>query len=274
MSWTDANTVKIHLLGFLVNGLEVVDHEITLEGSAEIQLPHRNLLSGSVRVAGLLAENPSGPEQLTLNGTSWQGLGVQNVLRNSVVLTDDLALSTRFIENVDFAVDAVGGKVKRLSGSSIGDGESVYVWFIPLTLYSNGSDYDVDLSAGTLERLVGGDIPDPATMLVSYEVNEAAVTDTLISEAIVEAEDKIAALLKLEYDTESSDQGLKTGATELTLAIISDSLALHSLGGGTDSHADDRARRLMELARRFELRAQATLSRFISQPLPSELQLK
>lgn len=273
MSWTDANTVKTHLLGFAVDALKVRGVEATLEEFNPVQLTHRNLLSGSVRVAALEMSEPQGPVAISLTGTTWYPLGTTDLLPGSLTLADNSRLETLYIENVDYAVRHESGEVKRLPGSSIPEGVQIQAWFLPLNVYDWGNDYSVDHAAGTVMRVIGTSLPDPARVIVDYTTNAAASTDSLIARVITEAEDKITARLREEYSPASTDEGLKTGATELTLAMICDDLALHALETGTDASADDRARRLMDLAHRYEARAAATLARFLTQPLPSEATL-
>jgi len=271
MSWTDSDTVKAHLLGFSVDSLEVDNVEAALIGEEATQLPHLNLMEGSIRVAAVLENAPQGPIAITLTDEEWSELGTSDLLTGSLALTPDLTLIDPYIENKDFAVDYLTGEVKRLPDSAIPSGEEIYAWFIPLTVYEEDVDYTVDLVSGWLSRVDEGAIPNPARVLVKYTTNDAVTADSLISQAIMEAEDKIAARLREGYSLESTDQGLQTGATELVLSQICDDLALHLLGISKDSSADDRAHRFMELARRYEERAAATLARFLTQPLPASL---
>ncbi len=274
MSWTDADTIKIHLQSFTVDSLTVKVLSLTLEGVTQQQLPHNTLLSGSVRVASQLAADPTGPVEITLTGTSWYPLGYQNILPGSVVVGNDDFPSTRYVEGADYAVKDVDGEIKRLSGSSIASGATIYVWLLPLTVYVEDQDYEVDHSAGRISRKVGSSIPDPARVLLDYQTSAAGASVALISRAITEAEEKITARLRDEYSTSSTDEGLKIGATELTLSIICDDLALRSLSGVGDPSSDDRARRFMELAVRYGQRATTTLGRFLTQPIPSSAILK
>ena len=62
--------------------------------------------------------------------------------------------------------------------------------------------------------------PDGAAVLVDYTVTAGCVEDDLVDQAITEAEDIILRSLAEEYNASSTNQGLKTGATELALSII------------------------------------------------------
>lgn len=250
--------------------LEIKDVEIVLNGLNATQLPHANLLPGSLRLAALLVDQPLGAVSITLNGETWSDLGTMNLLPGSVAIPTDRELASFYVENADYAVDHDSGQLKRVAGSSIADGETVQAWFLPLTIFTEDTDYEVDTVRGLVKRITGTTLPDPARVLVNYTINGVTLADSLIEQAIIEAEDKIASRLRDEYSTESTDTGLITGATELVLSQVCDDLALQLLAVSGDNTADNRSRRYQELAQRYENRALATLARFLSQPIRSE----
>ena len=92
--------------------------------------------------------------------------------------------------------------------------------------------------------------------------------DQLIGEAITEAESKILSRLKSGFTAESSDQGLITGATELTLSIICRGLATRALSDGLPA-AEGRARAWRLVAEEYERNAYATLRPFLNSPMPT-----
>ncbi|MDP8208710.1 MAG: hypothetical protein P9L92_18750 [Candidatus Electryonea clarkiae] len=273
MNWTDVATVKKHLLGFVVDGLIVRDVKVVLEAD-EIQLPHQSIESGSLRVAAMLEDEPSGPVQLVLNGITWYSVGDPDLLNASITVSTDNMPTDRYIEGLDFGVNHEDGEIKRFDGGNITSGQTVYVWYLPLTVYTEDTDYTIDYAEGILERTTPSSIPDPARLRLDYRTYPYSINDSFITLAITEAEDKILARLREGYDEDSDDQGLKTGATELTLSIICDDLAMKTLNVKFDSGSDDRARRFMDLSGRFEQRAASTLARFLTQPLMSELRIK
>jgi len=269
MAWTDADTIKLHLQAFSVDSLEVRFLPYVLSGTDAIQLPHGTLSSGSVRVYALLVTDPAGPVPLTLTGESWFATGYDAAMPASIVLASSDPPLTRFLEGEDFAVLDESAQVKRIAGGAIGSGDTVQAWLIPLELFTEDVDYEVDYAAGTVTRIVTGGLPDPARVMISYSTNAAGATDALIGQAISEAESKILDRLRDGYSESSTDDGLVIGATELTLSQLCDDLAIRSLNSIGDPSADDRARRFMELAVRFRERATTTLSKFLKQPLPS-----
>jgi hypothetical protein len=269
MSWTDANTIKLHLQALSVDSLTVQFHPCVLSGTDAFQLSHGSLASGNVHLYGLRENEPTGPLPLTLTGESWYATGVDACAPGSVVIAPADPPLSPYTEDVDFAVLDESAQVKRIAAGSIGSGDTVQVWLLPLEVFVEGVDYEVDYTAGTVTRIVTGSLPDPARLLVSYSTNAAGASDALIGQSINEAESKILDRLRDGYSVTSTDDGLVIGATELTLSQICDDLALRSLSAVGDSSADDRARRFMELSIRFRERATTTLSRFLKQPLPS-----
>jgi hypothetical protein len=269
MGWTDATTVKLHLQAFSVDALAVPFHPVVFEGTEAVQLPHNTLAEGSVRVHAMLADNPVGPLELTLSGSSYSPLGYDACMPSSVVVAADDPPMIRYVEGLDYAVDDGSAKIKRLEGGAIPSGATVQVWLLPLTPFTEDIDFDVEHAEGLISRTAVSDLPDPARVLVSYSTSASGASGALIGQAIKEAESKITDRLRDGFDASSSDDGLVIGATELTIAILCDDLALRSLTGVGDNSADDRAKRFMELAVRYHERATSTLSRYLKAPLPA-----
>ncbi len=268
MGWTDADTVKTHLLGLSAEGINIQMHELELTSLDNQQLPHNNLKVDSIKVAAMVEELPIGPVSITITDSAWTTTGSANLMRGRTLVATDQYGENRLVEGSDYAVNEEDGTIVLLPQKGGAGSLAVYVWILPLTVYEEGIDYEVEYARGMIQRVTGSDIEDPQRVFVWYSTAGASADDTVISLAIIEAEDKIAARLRDGYTTSSTDQGLITGATELSLSIICDDLALQVIAQATDSGADDRGRRMMDLSRRFEDRASGTLSRFLTQPLP------
>lgn len=269
MSWTDADTIKRHLQAFAIDALTVRFHPVRLEGIDPVQLPHATLASGSVALFAMQEAAPTGPEAITLTDTAWANLGTAAILPESLVLAKEALLEVRYSEGGDYAVDELNGRVKRIDGGAISSGSQLQAWYLPLTRYVENVDYSVELATGRIKRIPTGSLPDPAALLVCYSTSAAGASDELIGQAIDDAEAKIVDRLKDGYDASSTDTGLTIGASELTLALLCDDLALRALSAVGDGSADNRARRFLELSRRYEERAISTLSRFLRLPLPA-----
>lgn len=269
MSWVSAETIKLHLQALTIDALTIRFTPLRFHMGEEVQLPHAPLTEGSFAVYAMLEKKPAGPISISFSGTGWISLGVGAIAPGEVVLGDNHLLEHRYCEGVDFLVDEAQGQVKRLADGSIPLGASIKAWCMPLTTFVENVDYKVDYAAGLLIGLPEGSISEEAWLLISYSTSAIGATDSLIGKVIQEAEAKIEDRLKDGYDSTSSEEGLTIGATELTLSLLCDDLALRSLTGVGDASADDRARRFLELSHRFEERAISTLSKFIRLPLPS-----
>jgi len=89
-------------------------------------------------------------EEKVLWGTNWATLKGRNIATSPApVVTDTGATPTTYSEGTDYEIDYTEGKIRRLSGSSIDDGERVYV------------DYTYTKAANR-EYSIGGDMSSPS----------------------------------------------------------------------------------------------------------------
>ncbi len=263
MSWTNRTTVKTHLQDSEIGVLHHEDEPIILNGTTPAPLSHRLLTEDSETVKWCILNAPVADGPVTLSGVEWSDLAHSNIVPDSVVVTLDETLGLMYVQEKDFIVDAEQGRIRRTSSSSIPSETQVYVYYLYCALFQKTTDYAMDYDAGTIARVTDGAIPDGATVLVDYDVAAATVSDALVDEAIIEAEDKILAHLSSDYGPSSTDQGLKTGATELTLAIITEAKAMEALANITLSNPDDRAAEWLNLAQKLEAQAWRTLAPFL-----------
>jgi hypothetical protein len=263
MSWTTLETVRKHLQETNTPASSVENEEHVLVGTTQTQLNHTSITSGSEEVKTIDLGSPHAAGTVVLPGTNWRSLPHENLVPNSVVVTADLALNTIYIEGTDYVLSYELGKVKRVTGSAIPDGGTVYVWYFYYTVHSRGTDYQFDYAAGKVSRIDGGAIADTSTVWLDYITSAGTVADDLITEAITEAEDKILARLQEGYSGSSTDQGLKTGATELALAIICNAKAMDMMLKNPGDDADGAAAQWRGMSHRYEVQAWETLDRFL-----------
>ncbi len=263
MSWTNTATVRKHLQQTSAAPTEIEDEAHVLSGTDEVQLEHLSVSSGSEEVKTIDIGSPYSQGAKILTGTNWTSLTRQDLVPDTIVVTGDQALDTVYVEGTDYVVDYELGKIRRVSGTSIPDGGTVYVWYFYFTVHIKDTDYEIDYSSGKLNRIDGGGIADSSTVYVDYSTSAGTVTDDLIGEAITEAEDKILARLKDEYSASSTDQGLKTGATELSLAIICNGKAMDMMLNLPSDEADGAACQWRQMSHRFAAQAWETLDRFL-----------
>ncbi len=263
MSWTSLTTVRKHLQDASVGAAAIENEEQILNGTAISQLAHKSLTSDSEEVKTLDMASPHATAATVLTGTAWKNLEHEDFVPNTMVVTADQALDTVYIEGTDYVVDYENGKLRRVTGTSIPDEGSVYIWYYYFTLHTKDIDYEIAYASGQLNRIDGGAIADGSTVYVDYSTEADTVTDDLINQAILEAEDKIAARLSENYTTSSTDQGLITGSTELTLAIVCNAKAMDMMMKLLSNDADGAAKQWKDLSHRFEAQAWRTLDRFL-----------
>ena len=266
MSWTDTNTIKKHLLQSQVIIAAVKGEEHTLWGTDPVQLRSALITEDSEEVKTIDLAVPYCPGSRVFSGTNWVNLEHADLVPNSVVVTSDQHRNTIFIEGEDYVVDYEQGRVRRTADSTITDGQTVYVWYLYFTVHTKDTDYTIDYETGVVARIDGAGIANGEKVFVDYSTSATTVSDSLIADAILQAEDKILARLADGYTASSTDQGLITGATELAVAVICNSKAMEIMNSLHTPAADDISRQWREMSRRYELQAWRTLSRFLKKP--------
>ncbi len=263
MSWTNRTTVKTHFQDAETGILHIENESATLSGTDETVLSHRLLTEDSETVKWCTLKAPVADGLILLDGTDWENLAHSNILPYSVVVALNETLSTIYVDEKDYIIDREQGRIRRTASSSIPSQTNVMVYYLYDTPFVKTTDYTIDYDAGTLTRVDDGGIPDGATVKVDYDIAAVSLSDALIDQAIVEAEDKILTHLSTDYNASSPDQGLKTGATELAIAIIAEAKAMEALAHETLSNPNNRAEQWLELATKLERQAWRTLAPFL-----------
>jgi hypothetical protein len=266
MSWTDLNTVKTHLMQSEIATGTVEDEEHTLWGSDEVQLNTALITPDSETIKTIDLNEPYDQGGMVLSAHNWAAFDHSNIVPESVVVSSDIHRTTIYIEGTDYVLEYNAGKIRRVEGSSIPSGDTVYIWYLYYTEQVKDTDYVIDYETGTLSRIPGGSIADGGIVYVDYTTSASTIPDALISEAITEAEDKILSRLSDAYNASSTDQGLVTGATELTISIICNAKAMDIMNRLHNASADDLAGQWREMSNRYEIQAWKTLSRFLATP--------
>lgn len=265
MSWTDSTTIKKHLFDLDIMPTEFSDIRVSFDGTGVAALPHKGLVSLSENVKVLAALEPTEQTGVAFAGETWVQLSYTNLLPDNIVVVSDVGMTTIYEQDKDYAVDWVNGKVRLIDGGNIDVGSSNVLYYLRYQIMIKDTDYTIDYDTGQITVKAGGSLEPETKVWVDYQIFALTGADQLIPDAITEAEDKILGNLKEDYDGSSQDQGLKTGATELTLAIISRGLASRALMDGLTS-AEGRARAWRELALTYETSAWRTLRSFLKSP--------
>lgn len=264
MPFIDLPTVRKHLVAANIPASDVHDARVTLHTTDTVQLPHGNLLGGSVRVKIVKSDVPTLETSILLVDEDFTMLQSKHFVPGSVVVAADRALTTVFTEELDFRVEYGDGALARVATGSIPNTTPVQVWYDSYIVYQEDADYILNLTTGSLRRTATSAIPDGATVLVDYTVANGAAEDELIEQAIIEAEDIIIRNLRPGFSSASTDQGLKTGACYLTLAHVAGCMSALALTrhSGTDAHS--RAREWLALANQWNDIAWNVLAPFVT----------
>ena len=266
MSWTDITTVKKHLMQSDVAIGTVENEEHTLWGTDAVQLHSAVITAASEKIKTIDLNQPYEESAKILNGTSWRSLSHAEITPGSIVVADDAIRSEVYIEGTDYVIDYDEGQIRRIAGGSIADGGTVYIWYIYFRIHTKDTDYTIDYTDGKLTRIAGGGIADGGIVYADYTSTASTVPDALITQAITEAEDKILARLADAFDGGSTDQGLKTGATELAISIICNAKSMDIMNRLHSNDSDDMAGQWRENSNRYDRQAWETLSRFLKTP--------
>ncbi len=258
MSFTNLETVRLHLQESGSLRELIRDVPLRFAGVNPVALVHSNLLAGSVVVKG---KELGAPRAIGVTLDSQPAsLGATQVIPDSVVVARDSSLGEIYAENVDYHVDYASGQLSRIASGKIDPGAIVTAWFYAYRIHVEGVDYQVDYARGTIRRLSGSSVEDGQTVFVDYETRGAILDDTQITNAILEADDRVLTLIDAAFH-ESNDQALITAETYLALSILARIKAAAALRGDS-SGAAAAAKSWSDLAARYEADALAMLVRY------------
>jgi len=261
MPYTSPKLVRAHLSGLRATDLPVSDVPIVLTGTEPVQLPHVGLVESSVVVKALQSSAPE-MEEVSLS-VEWVNLTYMNIVARSVVVASDSSLTTVYVENTDYIVDYVGGRIRRLPEGSILIGGTVSVFYDAYRIYIKGDDYTIDALNGLIQRNPAGAITDGQTVLVDYMVGLGTISDAVIENAIGEVDDAVVTMLDPVYQDQPTP-GIVIGETHWVVAAVCRMQAAATL---TESDAlivgaHNLARIWLDLADRYEQSGRERLSRF------------
>ncbi|MBM3328195.1 MAG: hypothetical protein FJY67_01820 [Calditrichaeota bacterium] len=266
MSWTDSTLVLNHLLNLDQPPAQHHDVPILIGSNGIGILPHRGLVPQSEVVKRPLPPSEIVHQQVILNGENWASLAHLQILPGEIVVAADAVLQQIYSAENDFAVDWEGGRIRRIEDSAIPDASSVEIWYRSYEELERDVDYDINYATGEVFNVTGNRDLSDTLLFVDYQLPAAAGVQALIPQAITEVEAKILPRLKPPYGAASTDQGLITSATEMTLSAVCRGLAARALLDGATS-PEGRARSWMQLANSYETTAWQTLRPFLTHPV-------
>lgn len=257
MALTHVDRLRIYLADAGVGATPVEKLSATIPDSGPLQLPHPQIVESSVRV---LADEGGSPLQRTvILSTDWVTLPDSELIAETAAVASDRSLGIIYREQLDYEIDLHAGKIRRVAGGAIADGASVSVWYRAYRVFDPGIDYTVEYTTGRIRALSGGALLAGQHVLIDYTPVGVPVSDSLLEEAVREADRRVSEIVAPEYAL-ASDPDLSSAATYLGLSLVALSLAgaaLTAPGG----HAISAAWR--EWGEQWRLQAERLLSRFL-----------
>jgi len=261
MPYTEREQVKKHLSDYRVGQTEITGLSLVLTGMDTVQLPHTGLVESSFVVKARESSTPVS-EQKTIN-EDWVSLAHTDVIGGSVVVANNTSLGTVYVENADYTVDYLGGRLRKINGGDIAPGQPIVVWYFYYRHYQLDVDYVANAVTGQLYRLPNGAIEDGQTVLVDYTAGFGTVTDEAIDQAIAEADQAILQLISAAHHN-STDPGLVAAETHWAVANLCRMRAAAELSGSAakTTAASAASRAWLDVAEQYFLSAQGLLEPF------------
>lgn len=218
MAFTNIALVRKHISQYDLGTERIENLPCQLTGADWIQLPHISISDSSEKVKAKEQFSPT-EEEIHLTGEEWSSLSHSELVLDSVVVASDSSLGKIFVENTDYSVDYEEGKIKRQASGEIPDGAEVVAWYLFYKIYQRDSDYQIDYQEGKIKRITSGSIGDGQWVVIDYVVEYGCLSDEIISNAILEANDQVLKLIDPGYHS-STEQSLVTAETYLAVSIL------------------------------------------------------
>lgn len=218
MAFTNMALVKKHIFQYNLGSERIENLPCQLMGAEWTRLPHISVSVGSEKVKAKEQFSPT-KEEVSLTGEEWRSLLHSELIFESVVVASDSSLGKIYVENVDYSVNYDQGKIKRKASGEIPDGAEVVVWYLFYGIFQKDLDYQLDYPEGKIRRIISGAIEDGQWILMDYMVEYGFLSDDIISNAILEANDQVLKLIDSSYHS-STEQSLVTAETCLAVSIL------------------------------------------------------
>jgi len=267
MPFTSPELVRAHLSDLRLGEIAISGITITLSGTQPATLPHSGVASGTVVVKAERSASPT-RESRTLAG-DWVSISHSQIVPASVLVAPDTSLSSVYVENVDYIVDYMAGRLRRISGGAIASGQTVEIWYRYYHVYASGDDYTIDASVGALTRKTTGAIADGQTVLTDYRVSLGTIHDSVIERAISEAGEAVLATIDSRFCDEPA-VGIVIGETHWAVAAVCRIRAAATLAetGAPGANSRAAAQVWLELADRYDRTGREHLARFAAPVAP------
>lgn len=266
MALTDIEQIKKMIEGERTYMAKVFNDRVTLTGFEDGQLEYTNVTedSESVKIIRSATPNADNGNPITLNDQVPINLQYQKIVSDSVVVADDLLLTTIYVENDDYIINYENGTIERTSlGTTIPNGGTVYVWYLPFVVLTAGNDYNIDFPRGVIKRRAGSSIPDGATVYVDFTHSDVRPSDELIEILIEQMEAYIEPRLSGDYSLESTDRGLQAAAANYVMYAYCLSAGAKELRIAGKNNSDDLAFRWRQLSEQYLALSRQLFSKYL-----------
>jgi hypothetical protein len=264
MSFTNIDLVKKHIREHYLGATNIENVSCHLLGVTPFQLPHINILLDSERVKGKEQNAPT-QENISFSSSDTVFLSHQELIFDTVVVAKDSSLGEIYVENIDYSIDYHNGRIIRIEDGSIAQGSEAVIWYLWFRIYTKDADYYIDYSKGQITRIASGVIEDGQWVLVDYTVEYGLLSDEVIKNAIVEANDKILKVIDPSYSN-STDQSLVTAETYLAVSILCNIKALEVMTQNPGSTAKSVSLAWSNMSSVYRERAFDLLKKFRKDP--------
>lgn len=262
MAYTTIETIKKILQTLPTVFPNIYNEEIILNLFDKSYLQYNNIDTGSENVKIIRAVEPTEQTGIVLNDFNFSDLSADLIVPKTVVVAENNTIQTVYIENKDYIIDYQTGKIARATGTSISNGQSVFVAYLPFTKLTDGSDYNINLTEGSINRRAGTSIPDRATLYVDYSHAQVDVSDDLINECIDETTAIFDKLIK-DSVIGSTEKAIESAATNYTMYIICLSQSQKTLRAFR-ADSNDIGKEWMNLSKSYLETAETFLSSYLN----------
>ena len=258
MAFTNSATVKKIIQTLPTTFPNIFDEELKLDSFTKSFLQYTAIDAASEVVKIVRQITPTNQNLITLNDETPANLSGTFIVPKTVVVASDQTLATLYIENDDYLINYSTGTVARCLGTTIPNGSTISIWYIPYTQLTEGSDYNIDNAEGSIVRRAGTSIPDGARVYIDYSHTQQDVSDNLIDETILQSDEFFLKIIKDEH-LASMEQTIKSASTNYTMYLICLSMSQKALRLGR-TISDDLADKWIKLSEHYLSSAETFLS--------------
>jgi hypothetical protein len=218
MAFTTIQLVKKHLIDYRLGTRRIENEPVLMPATGSVDLQYANIQEVSEKVKAKESTSPVS-ESVIFDSSEEASLEQSEIIPETVVAANNSSMGIIYAENVDYTVNYDDGKIIRILDGTIPENGEIVVWYQYYRLYASGVDYSIDNVKGMISRIADGAIEAGQLVFLDYISQYGNISDESIVNAIVEASDRLLAVIDPIYE-ESTDQALVTAETYLAMSVI------------------------------------------------------